>query len=693
MRVERDWLRTVIFHADKLRRFTQDSPILPEVWLLGGVEFCADPGVRVDLLLSPHRDRSAADLGVRLRERLREITPDAQPVLTTRRTDRLITRPVWTLSVSQTAVAASMTLEETVLGALPLTPWWERNIDRWDGLPFDYKSNSTNRSKDAKAHEQRKLAELPASKAEVRWILRILAVLLGCAKAKPLRDDSHQPDPNEPWYRGSNLSLLPDDDDRPEVRATNADFNEFKKVAEQVLSARNDDRDSGSSLIEDAKRLLQRAITLTGLLEERGKDRLTAPIKRTAADSAKADPAPPLWSVGLNRVAQTAISKSVSCTKADAAHLVFNINCSDLTWAIIDSGIDSSHKAFIREMTDAKTGEKKPRNAVTATYDFTRLRNLITLDSHPSTGPSEMNQGEDLEAADRRFKRLRQRLRSGRALDWAELAPLLVVRDREQELYRPQNDHGTHVAGILGGNKTDSDDRQGMCPDINLYDLRVLDDRGKGDEFSIIAALQFIRYLNATSDQPIIHGVNLSLSVVHDVENFACGRTPICDECERLVASGVVVVAAAGNRGFERVLTGSGELDAYRAISITDPGNAETVITVGATHRFQPHTYGVSYFSSRGPTGDGRLKPDVLAPGERIYSTIIDNKYGAKDGTSMAAPHVSGVAAMLMARHREFLGQPERVKRIIMKTATDLGRERYFQGAGMVDALRALQSV
>jgi len=221
----------------------------------------------------------------------------------------------------------------------------------------------------------------------------------------------------------------------------------------------------------------------------------------------------------------------------------------------------------------------------------------------------------------------------------------------------------------------------------------VLDDAGKGDEFAIIAALQFIRYLNATADQPVIHGVNLSLSVIHDVENFACGRTPICEECERLVASGVVVVAAAGNRGFERVLTSAGELDAYRGISITDPGNAEGVITVGATHRFQPHTYGVSYFSSRGPTGDGRIKPDVLAPGERITSALLNDEFGAKDGTSMAAPHVSGVAAMLMARHREFLGQPERVKRIIMKTATDLGRERYFQGAGMVDALRALQAV
>jgi serine protease AprX len=59
----------------------------------------------------------------------------------------------------------------------------------------------------------------------------------------------------------------------------------------------------------------------------------------------------------------------------------------------------------------------------------------------------------------------------------------------------------------------------------------------------------------------------------------------------------------------------------------------------------------------------------------------------------MAAPHVSGVAALLMARHNELVGQPARIKQILRDTATDLGRERYFQGAGMLDALRALQSV
>jgi serine protease AprX len=101
----------------------------------------------------------------------------------------------------------------------------------------------------------------------------------------------------------------------------------------------------------------------------------------------------------------------------------------------------------------------------------------------------------------------------------------------------------------------------------------------------------------------------------------------------------------------------------------------------------------VSYFSSRGPTGDGRVKPDLVAPGEKIESALPNESSGVKDGTSMAAPHVSGAAALLMARYDELVGRPARIKQILRDSATDLGRERYFQGAGMLDILRALQSV
>ena len=117
------------------------------------------------------------------------------------------------------------------------------------------------------------------------------------------------------------------------------------------------------------------------------------------------------------------------------------------------------------------------------------------------------------------------------------------------------------------------------------------------------------------------------------------------------------------------------------------------MITVGATHRINPHQFGVSYFSSRGPTGDGRRKPDLVAPGEKIDGPLPDGGAGTGDGTSLAAPHVSGAAAMLMARYNEMIGRPAKIKQILCSTATDLGREPYFQGAGMLDILRALQSI
>jgi len=215
----------------------------------------------------------------------------------------------------------------------------------------------------------------------------------------------------------------------------------------------------------------------------------------------------------------------------------------------------------------------------------------------------------------------------------------------------------------------------------------------KDTEFAIIAALQFIRHINDRYSYITIHGANLSLSIPHDVKNFACGRTPVCNECERLVNSGVVVVAAAGNRGYQNFETSEGKYEGYAAFSVTDPGNADGVITVGATHRFWPHTYGVSFFSSRGPTGDGRLKPDLVAPGERIRAPLVGNTWGDLDGTSMAAPHVSGAAAMLMARYSELVGQPRRIKEILCGSATDLGREKSFQGSGMLDVLRAFQSI
>ena len=144
-------------------------------------------------------------------------------------------------------------------------------------------------------------------------------------------------------------------------------------------------------------------------------------------------------------------------------------------------------------------------------------------------------------------------------------------------------------------------------------------------------------------------------------------------------------------------------------MTINDPGNAERAITVGSTHRDSPHGYGVSYFSSRGPTGDGRRKPDLVAPGERITSAAAgafkapvkleageETKvavYVESSGTSMAAPHVSGAIAAFLSVRREFIGRPDEVKRIFVESATPLGRDPSFEGGGLLDLMRALQAV
>lgn len=396
-----------------------------------------------------------------------------------------------------------------------------------------------------------------------------------------------------------------------------------------------------------------------------------------------------VWLVSLNRPVFPAMHESVPAIKADAAMRLFNIDTSGLTWAIIDSGIDATHPAF-------KTADGQG-SRVLEIYDFNLIRSILSIDrifspSERETLAAELvrDSGLALQDVSARLDHIARDVDLARVVDWNLVGPLL----RRPLNSPPYTDHGTHVAGILAASAAPgSEDPAGVCPQIRLIDLRVMSSTIERTEFAVIAALQFVHFLNATAQYMVVHGVNLSLSIPHDVRNYACGRTPVCEAANRLASNKVVVVAAAGNLGWQPGDGSESAFARYNAISITDPGNAENVITVGATHRSRPHSYGVSYFSSRGPTGDGRSKPDLVAPGEKIRSTLPGNTWGIKDGTSMAAPHVSGAAALLMGRYAELIGEPARIKNILCAKATPLGRERHFQGAGMLDVLRALQEV
>ena len=380
------------------------------------------------------------------------------------------------------------------------------------------------------------------------------------------------------------------------------------------------------------------------------------------------------------------IDRSVATVKADAAFRSYSATGAGIVWALIDSGIEQKHIHFKEYQTldDASVAELH--------RDFTRPG-----EPDKSTAGAALtdNYGHGTHVAGI--------IAGGLPADTPGKPPA------EYQVYegvltaRPD---GTHCKA-LRSRKVGPEQLRGVAPLCKLVSLKVLDDDGEGKASDIIRAMRYIREdVNADPKLLRIHGVNISIGYDFDAEMFACGQSPLCVEVDRLVRSGVVVVVAAGNTGYGKIFAQEKAAKAGLSNTINDPGNASLAITVGATHRDMPHTYGVSYFSSKGPTGDGRLKPDLVAPGERITSCAAGallpdasanpgavGAYIDDSGTSMAAPHVSGAIAAFLSIRREFIQRPEDVKRIFMESATPLGRERYFEGRGLVDLMRAIQSV
>ncbi|MDY0909339.1 S8 family peptidase [Microbacterium sp. CFBP9034] len=398
---------------------------------------------------------------------------------------------------------------------------------------------------------------------------------------------------------------------------------------------------------------------------------------RSSRQEAKTAPRSFINRVWPNFEVRATIHRSVITTKADAAVRSFDATGDGIVWAVFDTGIDQKHAHFATHRTLDLPEGLRARSFVPGTTDAAALRD--------------------------------------------------------------PNGHGTHVAGIIAGGQTATprgrriaaatwyrtaegetgvervtlDRISGMAPETKILPIKVLRDDRTGDLASLLEALEHIQELNRWGRELNVHGVNLSLGYPFDPSWFATGLSPVCREVDRLVANGVCVVVSAGNTGYGAARDTAGrEMRLGFGMTINDPGNAARAITVGSTS-LKPYSTGVSYFSSKGPTGDGRLKPDLVAPGERVVSAgagellakaranvhlkagekASDITYVEDSGTSMSAPHVSGVAAAFLSVHREFIGKPDEVKRVLMESASDLGREQSFQGRGLVDAMRAIQSV
>jgi serine protease AprX len=359
--------------------------------------------------------------------------------------------------------------------------------------------------------------------------------------------------------------------------------------------------------------------------------------------------------------------RSISTVNTDSARSRFAADGRGIVWAVVSSGIDGSHRHFaLHKNLELPDGLSH--------MDFTTLdaESPLTDEHGIGTSTAGIIAGEVTSPAENLVALSRSKDELGKVV------------------YQPEA-----LLSVAG-----------MAPLCKLLSLKVVGADGQGRIPDTIVALQAVQRMNHYGDHLRVHGVYLSLGFSYEPEWFACGQSPLCLEVDRLVRSGVVVVTPAGNDGygFTQAMSSGRPVPMGLVLSITDPGNAERAITVGSTHRDQPRKFGVSYFSGKGPTLDGRPKPDLVAPGQDIASCISSNVPGLKDpagveadyressGTSLAAAHVAGIAASLLSARRELIGQPETVKDVLLATAGDLGRERDYQGYGLVDAWGALEA-
>lgn len=237
------------------------------------------------------------------------------------------------------------------------------------------------------------------------------------------------------------------------------------------------------------------------------------------------------------------------------------------------------------------------------------------------------------------------------------------------------NGHGTHVASIAAGSGAASDGKyRGLAPGATIIAAKVLRGDGTGRQSDVMAGVEWA----VQNDAQVI---NLSLG---GPPTPCDGTDALSELVDAAFEAGVVVCVAAGNSGPGRLTIGS-------------PGCARNAVTIGATESDPATEYDeVARFSSRGPTADGRRKPDLALPGVGITAAraggtslgdLVNDHYTSLQGTSMATPHATGIAALLLSANPDL--SPEQVKRRTIAGARSMHLEGNTQGAGRGDAYNA----
>ena len=283
--------------------------------------------------------------------------------------------------------------------------------------------------------------------------------------------------------------------------------------------------------------------------------------------------------------------------------------------------------------------------------------------------------------------------------------------------------HGTMVAGIIAGSGAASNGKyKGIAPGADLINVKVIDSQGDGKVSDIIAGIEWAVYSGADVLSLSLGGINLGET-----------NPPITMAADNAASAGAVVCVAAGNRNSSeasgqvatsgRAAASGQAADSSVRVSqkekdnnvmlllvpivlalppglIDSPGDGVNVITVGAADS----NGRMASFSGSGPTRDDRIKPDVVAPGVDIISTApsglkrpvyVDDYYARESGTSLSTPVAAGLAALLLQANENLTAAG--VKAAMTRGATKLVSsqgdlyEEYYQGTGMIDALRSYE--
>ena len=659
------------------RRQLQDSPILGDVW----VAFGASPADKQDLLISPFMTQHAGKVAEEIELALGGDDGGAN------------------IAYLQGLVAARLSFQELVSVVVPKTQWW---IDKWtrDVEPRS-KAPADAPGAAAKPEFRHAITRRFGGADGAARLHDVLAAILQSVqqrlykKAQPQDPEGRRPPEATPFDRFVALAglILWAAREQPDGKATTPEYLQ-------------------NCISEKAEAVIQGIAGLLVTLSEK----MLADESWRKKDGGKAKPL--IWQISLNRKALPALVRSVPAVKADAAMTLFKVKCGEIAWAVLDSGIDGDHPAF------AKPGGGR---RVKRSFNFANFRKIVNLsNSKPIVRKRNLEDllkvdglllnpygdcekpAEFLARADADLEQLASSKWRG-AIQW-DLVEKFVEIDPKTN---PVSSHGTHVAGIIGASKATALKIAGIEEDrgIDAEDIGIADGMCPGH-----LALRLPR----PGERPQGHGVRDHRgAAVHPVPERAQQlhhdprrQSQPVDPARRAQLrlrphAGLQRVRAAGRQRRRRGRGGRQSrlpelrdqgrrvrelrgLQHHRSRQCRrrDHGRLDAPLLAAHLRRellLQPRT--------------DRRRPPEARPGRagRAHPGAVSRRttgaWGDLDGTSMAAPHVSGAAAMLMARYSELIGQPRRIKRILCESATDLGRERSFQGHGMLDVLRAFQSI